>query len=113
KGEAARLERAARMVAILRGMGYAGAYLGGTHKSEHLHWIIERGQQLAPQWQELAAELTYPPKSAFYMYEKSTAPPLEPLGFKERALNAFWHLLSPKQFPEGGLMYKMAGTVFR
>ena len=35
-GEAARLERAARMVAILRGMEYAGAYIGGTHKAEHV-----------------------------------------------------------------------------
>ena len=26
------------------GMGYAGAYIGGTHKSEHFRWIIDRGQ---------------------------------------------------------------------
>src|SRR6185503_22395 len=75
KGEAARLERAARMVAILRGMGYAGAYIGGTHKAQHVHWIIERGQQLAPQWEEFAAELQYAPKTAFYMYEPSSASP--------------------------------------
>src|SRR4029077_6707441 len=30
-GRQARLERAARTVAVLRGLGYAGAYLGGTH----------------------------------------------------------------------------------
>ena len=34
KGEAARLERAGRMVAILRGLGYAGAYLGGGARGE-------------------------------------------------------------------------------
>src|SRR5262245_25279786 len=78
KGEAARLERAARMVAILRGLGYAGAYIGGTHKPESVRWIIDRGKQLAPQWEELAKELNYSPKSTFYMYEKSTAPPLPP-----------------------------------
>src|SRR5205814_2117159 len=64
-GEAARLERAARMVAILRGLGYAGAYIGGTHNAEHLGWIIERGQILAQRWKELAEEFTYAPKSAF------------------------------------------------
>ena len=74
KGEAARLERAARMAAILRGLGYAGAYIGGTHKAEHVRWIIDRGQQLAPQWEELAKEFTYAPKTAFYMYEPSNAP---------------------------------------
>jgi len=111
-GEAARLERAARMVAILRGMGYAGAYIGGTHKAEHVRWIIERGQQLAPQWEELASELSYSPKSAFYMYEPSTAPPLEPLGWRERAVNAFWHVPSPKRIPEGGVLHKLAKTVF-
>jgi methylenetetrahydrofolate reductase (NADPH) len=112
KGEAARLERAARMVAILRGMGYAGAYLGGTHKTDHLHWIIERGKELAPQWQELVERECFPPKSAFYLYEKSTAPALPPLPFKERALNKFWHLMSPKQFPEGSLMYKVGRAIY-
>jgi methylenetetrahydrofolate reductase (NADPH) len=104
KGEAARLERAARMVAILRGMGYAGAYLGGTHKSEHLQWIITRGQQLAPQWEELAKELTYPPKNAFYMYEPNTAPKAKPTGWRDWAVKTF--LPSPAKFPEGGFLYK-------
>src|SRR5215472_6553480 len=84
KGEAARLERAARMVAILRGLGYAGAYIGGTHKPEHIRWIIDRGEELAPQWESLAAELVYAPKSAFYMYEKSTAAPRQPLRLWDR-----------------------------
>jgi methylenetetrahydrofolate reductase (NADPH) len=112
KGEAARLERAARMVAILRGLGYAGAYIGGTHKAEHVSWIIERGQQLAPQWGEVAKEFTYAPKSTFYMYGGSTAPPLQPLGLAPRAVNLFWHLLSPTLIPERGLLNKVAKAIF-
>jgi methylenetetrahydrofolate reductase (NADPH) len=112
KGEAARLERAARMVAILRGMGYAGAYLGGTHKPEHIHWIIERGQELEPKWEELAAELTYPPKQAFYMYEKSTSPALRPIGFLESAFKVFCrHFLSPTNVREGGIVDKIAKVI--
>ena len=42
KGMAARLERAAQMAAIVRGLGYAGAYIGGTHNAEHIRWIIQR-----------------------------------------------------------------------
>ena len=112
KGEAARLERAARMVAILRGLGYAGAYLGGTHNAEHVSWIIERGQILAPRWEELAEEFTYAPKSAFYMYEPGTAPSLRTPGFGQRVVNAFWHLLSPTQIREGSLADRITRSVF-
>jgi methylenetetrahydrofolate reductase (NADPH) len=111
KGEAARLERAARMVAILRGMGYAGAYIGGTHKGEHIHWIIERGKELQPQWQELVKDLVYPPKSAFYMYVESNPAPRKPLRFWDRAVK--WVLPSPTTIPENGFIYKTAHALAR
>ena len=34
KGMAARLERGARMVAVLRGLGFCGAYIGGDHNAQ-------------------------------------------------------------------------------
>jgi methylenetetrahydrofolate reductase (NADPH) len=110
KGEAARLERAARMAAILRGMGYAGAYIGGTHKMEHIRWIIDRGAELAPQWEELAKELTYPPKAAFYMYEQAAAKPRKPPRLRDRIVKTFF--LSPTHFPEGSFLYRMGRAVF-
>ncbi len=67
-GLRARLERAARTVAVLRGLGYAGAYLGGTHDADHVAWIIRRARELGPRWQELAAELRYGPEGGFYLY---------------------------------------------
>ena len=112
KGEAARLERAARLIAILRGLGYAGAYIGGTHNAEHLSWIIERGQILAPRWKELADEFTYAPKSAFYMFEPGTAAPRKLQGLSDRAVNALWHLLSPTQIPRGSILEKWARAMF-
>ena len=72
-GLRARLERAARTVAVLRGLGYAGAYLGGTHDAAHVAWIIRRSEELAPEWQALAAELHYGDPRGFYLYE-SAAP---------------------------------------
>src|SRR5579863_7741387 len=69
KGVAARLERAAQMVAIVKGLGYAGAYLGGEHMAKRIHWIIERSQELAPRWEELAEEITYAPKDGFYFFD--------------------------------------------
>ena len=67
-GLRARLERAARTVAVLRGLGYAGAYLGGTHEPEHVAWIIRRAEALAPRWRECAAELAWAPAGGFYLY---------------------------------------------
>ncbi|MGA2878231.1 MAG: methylenetetrahydrofolate reductase C-terminal domain-containing protein [Bryobacteraceae bacterium] len=69
KGLAARLERAAKMAAIVRGLGYAGAYIGGTHNADHIRWIIRRSEELAPQWEELAEEISYGEKGGFYFYE--------------------------------------------
>ena len=66
-GRRARLERAARTVAVLRGLGYAGAYIGGTHDADQIAWIIRRAEELAPRWEELAAELDYGAPGGFYM----------------------------------------------
>jgi methylenetetrahydrofolate reductase (NADPH) len=74
-GMATRLERAARMVAILRGLGYAGAYLGGDHQADRVRWIIRRSDSLAPRWEEFAEELTYAPKNGFYFYDSEPSLP--------------------------------------
>jgi methylenetetrahydrofolate reductase (NADPH) len=114
KGEAARLERAARMTAVLRGLGFAGAYIGGTHKPEFVRWIIDRGQELAPEWEELAKEFTYAPKTAFYMYERSTAPPANLPGFLSRMAVSFCrHVLSPTQIREGSLFHRTMTAIVR
>jgi hypothetical protein len=72
-GRQARLERAARTVAILRGLGYAGAYIGGTHDAAHIAWIIRRADELAPQWEALAAELGYGAAGGFYLPARAPA----------------------------------------
>jgi methylenetetrahydrofolate reductase (NADPH) len=69
RGLRARLERAARTVAVLRGLGYAGAYLGGTHDATHVAWIIRRSEELAAHWERLAEELAYGLAGGFYLYE--------------------------------------------
>jgi len=74
KGLAARLERAAVTVAILKGIGYAGAYIGGTHDPNYIARIIERGEELAPRWKELLPDLQFGRADGFYLYD----PPKEP-----------------------------------
>ena len=84
-GRAARLERAARMVAILRGLGYSGAYLGGNHQADSIRWIIRRSEAISARWEEFAEELSWAPKSGFYLYESSPAPKKAP-GWVPRVL---------------------------
>jgi len=91
KGLMARLERAARTVAILRGLGYAGAYLGGTHDAGNIRWIIQRAESLQPRWEELAEELTFAPERAFYLYESRT-PASANRGIVPRFLDAMVNL---------------------
>jgi methylenetetrahydrofolate reductase (NADPH) len=66
-GKQARLERAAETVAILKGLGYAGAYIGGTHNAEQINWIVERAKALEPQWQECAERLQFGDPNGFYL----------------------------------------------
>ncbi len=73
-GRRARLERAARTVAVLRGLGYAGAYLGGTHDARQIAWIIQRAEELAPRWEALAAELRYGDPTGFYLEAHRAVP---------------------------------------
>jgi methylenetetrahydrofolate reductase (NADPH) len=74
-GVGARLERAARTVAVLRGLGYAGAYLGGTNNPRLLSWIIERAEVLAPRWEEFVDDLSYAPPDGFYLDDGRRRPP--------------------------------------
>ena len=71
KGRAARFERAAKLYAIAKGMGFAGAHIGGHGLTyETLEQIIDTGEELSPRWQEFIDEFDYPQKDGFYFFEK-------------------------------------------
>jgi methylenetetrahydrofolate reductase (NADH) len=71
RGRRARLERAARMAAVLRGLGYAGAYIGGTHDATQVAWIIRRAAELAPDWERFVDELRFGDPDGFYLYREA------------------------------------------
>lgn len=108
-GWAARLERAARMVAVLRGLGYAGAYLGGPQNADDIAWIIRRAEAIAPQWEEFCEGLAYAPKGGFYLYETS-ARRQSPRGFGPSLLDAMGRV-----FPvhREGLLRRFLRAIFR
>lgn len=75
KGVGARLERAAQQVAVLKGLGYAGAYIGGTHSAEHITRILNRAKELEPRWQECAEQLQFGDPNGFYLDNPAAAKP--------------------------------------
>lgn len=71
KGEGARILRAARMYAILKGMGYSGVHIGGHNiKYEQVEKIITQGEALASQWRDLIHYFDYPIPDGFYYFER-------------------------------------------
>lgn len=71
KGKQARLERAARMYAIVKGMGYKGAYISGQGLPfESVEFIISRGNELTKNWTALLPEFEYPQPGGFYYFER-------------------------------------------
>ena len=71
KGEGARLLRAARMVAILKGMGFSGVHIGGHGvRCEQVEQVIREGEALAPDWRDLVRHFDYPQENGFYCYER-------------------------------------------
>ncbi|MDD5190755.1 MAG: methylenetetrahydrofolate reductase C-terminal domain-containing protein [Dehalococcoidales bacterium] len=71
KGKQARLDRAAKMYAIAKGMGYAGAHIGGHGIGyDTVDYIVTKGEELSNKWQELLPEFDFPQKDGFYLYER-------------------------------------------
>lgn len=73
KGKAARLLRSAKLYALAKGMGYAGAHIGGHGiTSEMVEYIIRKGEELSKDWEKLVPEFDYPQPEGFYLFEKDS-----------------------------------------
>jgi methylenetetrahydrofolate reductase (NADPH) len=71
QGKAKRLERAAKMYAFIKGMGFAGVHIGGHGlRYADVVLIIERGEELAPNWRDFLSEFDYPQPNGWHYFEK-------------------------------------------
>jgi methylenetetrahydrofolate reductase (NADPH) len=71
KGRQTRLDRAAKMYAVVKGMGFRGAYVSGQGLPfESVEYIIDKGNELAGKWMELLPEFDYPQENGFYYFER-------------------------------------------
>ena len=70
KGKAARIERAAQMVAIAKGLGYAGVHIGGFGiNADLLCRILDRAEELEADWRECAKKVCFGKPGGYYVYE--------------------------------------------
>ncbi|HWQ73917.1 MAG TPA: methylenetetrahydrofolate reductase C-terminal domain-containing protein [Syntrophomonas sp.] len=74
KGVGARLLRAAKMYAWMKGMGFDGVDIGGHNVTyEQIEYIIDTGEALSADWQDLIPEFDYPQPNGFYYFTKDDA----------------------------------------
>jgi len=67
-------ELAAKQLAIFRGLGFAGAYLGGVHTMDDLRAILEIESSFAAEdWRLFAREIQYPVENEFYYFARDEA----------------------------------------
>lgn len=71
KGVGRRMLRAAKLYAVLKGIGVAGVHIGGHNlKYEQVEYILDKGEELSSNWQELVKEFDYPQTNGYYYFDK-------------------------------------------
>ncbi len=89
RGREARLLRGAKLLAILKGLGYDGAHIGGPgFDFAGLDFMLNQFERLAGSWSELVAEMNYWPRSGFFYFKRDETSGLnlpEPVKLKTKA----------------------------
>jgi methylenetetrahydrofolate reductase (NADPH) len=119
KGKAARLLRSAKLYAIAKGMGYAGAHIGGHGiTADMVEYIMNKGEELSRDWEKLVPEFDYPQPEGFYLFEKDFKTGLNTAVLAQRPSRVsppFVYRLSRMAhvtlFEEKSLIYKMMKPV--
>lgn len=82
-GRAKAIERAARLGAILKGLGYKGMHLGGVHKTfDVVGQIMSRMRAIQDQWQDFLPEFELSPPDGFYVFEDPSTGHVSSNGFE-------------------------------
>lgn len=123
KGKAKRLERAAKMVAMFKGMGFNGVHIGGFGlKLADFRQIVEKAAQLESQWESFIPEVSYGRKDEFYAFPppqsyrpgQADPDPLPRLG-KQSNTFAYWfaNLLHSLAFTRGTVGCRMMAGIYK
>ena len=77
RGRAFFSELAAKQIAILKGIGYRGAYISGRPQFKRIQGILEMANSFGENdWKDFAKEIRYPQNDEFYYYEQGDNPGL-------------------------------------
>jgi len=69
-GRRAAVERAARLGAVLKGLGYRGIHIEGVHHNfETVARILDRLEEIQNRWQDFLADFDYPQPEGFYVFQ--------------------------------------------
>jgi methylenetetrahydrofolate reductase (NADPH) len=116
KGRKARLVRAAKLLAVLKGLGYDGAHIGGPALTyDDLDFVLNQADEMVTDWQCLIPDLSFSPPEAFHFYEKDTEtglnkeretvrPPTKP---PWASAYSFSHWVHDKAFEPKGRFYDL------
>lgn len=100
-GLQARLDRAAKMIAAARGMGYAGVHIGGANvNAQTVRYMLQKADEYAADWQAAARDVLFAPKDCFWAYQQdektllntSQRAPLGPDLFGQRAIRGNYRM---------------------
>lgn len=87
------LWRAAKLYAVLKGLGYDGINISGHGTDyESVQYILDKGEELSSNWRDLVREFDYPLKDGFYYFKKDQATGLnsnEPVDRKKTGSKRF------------------------
>lgn len=73
-GRNAAIERSAKLIAMIKGLGYRGVHISGIHQNfATVARILDRSAQLEHRWEEFLAEFTFPQENSFYFYRPDPA----------------------------------------
>lgn len=71
QGEGGRIERAARLVALLRGIGYDGVHLSGPRlEYGHVRRILDRAEEVRGQGEEFVRKFLFPEEWPFWFFRE-------------------------------------------
>lgn len=67
-GREAAIERSAKLIAVVKGLGYRGVHLSGIHQGfETVARILDRSAQIEHRWEEFPPEFDFPQENGFYV----------------------------------------------
>lgn len=67
----ARLNRAAKMICVQKGLGYNGVHLGGNGlRFKDVKYILDKAEQISADWENFREDIHYPISNTWYLYSQ-------------------------------------------